>query len=323
MEKSQPILEVKNLHKVFNQDLFKSRNVAIKNLSCRFLQGQCTALMGHNGAGKTTTIRTIFGFIHPTQGEILFNGKPIATSDRARIGYMPETNKLPQTLTPVECLSTQLKLLKPGGIPGQERARLVEGALQGVGLWGHQHKKIGQLSKGMGRRLAYAMATIHHPELIILDEPFSGLDPLGRQHIISLIHDLKARGTSIILCTHELWSLGNLCDQLHIMNKGELVFSTLDPSKAGDPQPKRQFYELMISGASESQLNSLRSSHHLPPWSHWESEGFLTQLHFDAYGDATAWFQTCMTQGLVITKFDLRSSWDEKSLVTYFDGGNN
>lgn len=320
---SPAILELVNLHKVFNQDLFAPKQVAINKLSCRFLKGQCTALMGHNGAGKTTTIRTIFGFIRPTSGEVLFFGKPIKTAHRLAIGYMPEVNKLPRNLTPQECLKTQLKLLAPPEMPGRVMRQKVEEALKHVGLWGHHTKRVEQLSKGMGRRLAYAMATIHEPELIILDEPFSGLDPLGRQRLVEFIRDLKAKGKSIILCTHELWSLGNLCDQLHVLNRGSLVYSTLDASSLGEPQSRQQFYELAISGCPETQLRDIKSSRTLPPWSGLEQEGFLTVLKFSSYADSASWLKSCLDLGLVVTRFNLRSSLDESSLVPFFQGGND
>src|SRR5262249_31284542 len=131
--------------------------------------------------------------------------------------------------TPQEVLTHQLSLYRPPGArSGKERRQSATAALTAVGLAEHAEKRIGRLSKGMQRRLAWALATIHKPEILILDEPASGLDPLGRRHLLDWIDGEKRRGATIVLCTHELPQVHALCDDFHILNRGKLVYSTLN-----------------------------------------------------------------------------------------------
>ncbi len=138
------ILEIKNLSKRFDKDLFKKSQTVLDSLSCGFPEAQCTGLMGHNGAGKTTTIRTIFGLIRPDAGEVLFRGSPLTLKDKRRIGYMPETNKLPVNLTCEEILLHHLKVFNPTEISPRHYKETVKGKLEEIGLWDHRKKKGGK-----------------------------------------------------------------------------------------------------------------------------------------------------------------------------------
>jgi len=141
------ILEVKNLRKVFDQDLFKKKQVVLDDVSFAFPEGSCTALMGHNGAGKTTTIRTIFGLIRPDKGEVLFKGHPLTLEDKRSIGYMPETNKLPGNLTCEEVLSHQLRVFNPKDLKPRHYKEAIEKQLREVGLWEHKKKRVANCPK--------------------------------------------------------------------------------------------------------------------------------------------------------------------------------
>lgn len=318
MQTSDYILEIKNLRKVFDRDLFKKKQVVIDNLSCGFPQGQCTAFMGHNGAGKTTTIRTIFGLIRPDAGQILFRGHAISLKDKRLIGYMPETNKLPINLTCEEILWHQLRVFNPSAFKPSSYADVIEAKLKEINLWEHRKKKVGKLSKGMGRRLSWAQATIHKPELIILDEPMSGLDPLGHRLMADLINTLRAEKVSIILCTHELWSIQELCDHVHILNHGRLTFSTLDRGSNQDLPTSVSMHKLILSGASQTQLEDLRRTSQLPTWQDIQNRSYRTELSFAEYSDAVKWLQASLLKGLIIVDFKKSSYLDEDHLIRYF-----
>lgn len=311
------ILEIKNLKKTYNYDLFKKPQTILNGLSCGFPESQCTAFMGHNGAGKTTTIRTIFGLIKPDSGEVLFKGKPLQRKDKAKIGYMPETNKLPINLNSEEILLHQLRVFNPPSIKPKQYKDVIAQKLKEIGLWDHRTKRVGKLSKGMGRRLSWAQATIHNPELIILDEPMSGLDPLGQRLMIDLIRQLKEKEVSVILCSHELFYIQDLCDQIHILNHGKVVFSTLAPQATS---PQHLGHRLVLSGCDQETVESLRELGRLPSWSAIASHGLRIELSFSQYADAVKWLQACLLKGLVVVDFKKSSQFDEEFLIQYFGG---
>ncbi|MFW7381649.1 MAG: ABC transporter ATP-binding protein [Oligoflexus sp.] len=308
-------LELKNLTKIFNHDLLKKAVAAVDDLTCHFPAGKCTGLMGHNGAGKTTSIRMIFGLIRPDKGQILFRNKPLHWQDKRWIGYMPEVNKLPMNLNAVEILRHQLRIYKPQHISPKKYQTSIEQKLQEVGLWEHRNKWVGQLSKGMGRRLAWAQATIHNPELLILDEPFSGLDPLGRQLMADLINEMRQKNKTILLCTHELWSVNEVCDHLYILNKGKLVFSSL-----GDENQQKTGHQLNLSGCSLEDLEQLKKSYQLGNWDWHEESGYSIKLWFQDYANAAAWLSACSQSGMIISSFHKTQGFQEQDLLRYFQG---
>lgn len=219
-----PILELSKLNKTFKQDLLKPKHRALIDVSCSFEEGKSCAILGHNGAGKTTTLRTVLGLLHPDSGQVLFRGHPITNEDRRQIGYMPETNKLPGELRAEELLYFHLNLYKPK-LSSKEKKELVEKNLSHVGLLkSHSQSKISLLSKGLGRRLAWAMASIHEPNLLILDEPFTGMDPLGRKELSLWINAAIKKGSSVIMTTHDLVSAQTLCTKMVIFREGRIVY---------------------------------------------------------------------------------------------------
>ncbi len=313
-------LELTNIKKIFRGELFKKSQTAVSEVSCGFPEGACTGLMGHNGAGKTTSIRMIFGLLKPDQGQILFNGHPIKRSDRQDIGYMPEVNKLPLNLSCSELLSYQLKLNRPAQVSPKSYRALIESKLQEVELWSHRNKRISQLSKGMGRRLAWAQATIHQPSLLILDEPFSGLDPLGRQLMAKLIHQYRQSGQTIILCTHELWSVNEVCDHLHILHQGRLVYSSLnDPSDDSSREPTLA-YELSISGVSLDEMQTLIRQENLPAPDASSEQGYNLRFDFADYQKASIWLKACLQHGILVRDFHRQKTFTEQQLLPYFAG---
>jgi ABC-2 type transport system ATP-binding protein len=173
------------------------------------------------------------------------------------------------------------------------------------------------MSKGMARRLAWAQATIHSPRLLILDEPSSGLDPLGRREMLGWIEQEKRRGTTILLCTHELAQVQSLCDQIYVLNRGKLVFASATvPS--GDQQAQRLV--VRVSGVDAAALERLAAR--LPPWTAMHEEGFVRALTFSDYAAASAWLAALLAQGHVVTRFGDEASLGEEELLPFYKGAD-
>ena len=319
IEGSRPtsFLSLRGLEKTFRPDALKPPIQLLKGLDLEFFEGSCTGLVGHNGAGKTTTIRMILGLIFPDRGQILFRGHPMTKEHRATIGYMAETARFPGTLTPTEILRTQLAIYHVK--PSSGHAKLIESKLESVGLFKDRHRALKNFSKGMQQRLAWAHATIHEPDLLILDEPFSGLDPIGRITMKNWILAEKKRGVSILLCTHELPQIMSLCDHIQILRNGKLVYSSLDKKRSSETLyeslPK---YFVDISGVTPADLEALRVAHKLEPWQTINQDGFLVQLGFKDYPSATNWLAPCLAKGYVIVRFGDDNSASEEQLLVHF-----
>ena len=313
------ILELREVSKTYRQDLLQRPQRALVGFSCAFAAGQCTALLGHNGAGKTTAIRLILGLVRPDSGQILFEGGPLTTAARAAIGYMPEVNKLAHGLTPREILNHTLLLYGTRGGRG-ERRLLIDHKLADVGLGDHAHKLVGQLSKGMARRLAWAQATIHRPRLLILDEPASGLDPVARRRMVSWIAAEKARGAAILLCTHEMSQVATLGDACNVLQRGRLVFSSVRRSHGHDGPT----HVLHVSGLGGTNLvakvAAFAGANQLPPPSSTQAAGELAILGFGDYGAAASWLGACLRQGLIVTRFADEGWLGGEALLTHLEG---
>lgn len=316
--KPASILELKAVTKIFNQDIFKKREIALDKLSVSFPEGKCTGFLGHNGAGKTTSIRLILGLIKPNKGQVLFRGSPIERSDRNQIGYMPETNKLPGGLTPKEVLEYHLSLFRQKHLSSAQRKERIQELLNSVGLWEHRNKRVSKLSKGMGRRVAWAQAIAHSPDLVILDEPFSGLDPLGREELHEWIIQLKTAGTSLVLCTHELSAANALCDEINIVNRGKLVFSTNTPLDGQAASSSSMATSLSIIGANKNQLSDWKDSDQLSEWIQLHQKGNILELMFPDYAKALPWLRKCIESGLIIQRFGSTSENRDGELLPYF-----
>ncbi len=324
---SEPFLELINLQKTFRNDLLKKDQVVLNSLNCSFAKGECTGFLGHNGAGKTTTIKMILGLIKPDSGAIRIGGKEFTTESKRKIGYMAEVNKLPPNLTPLEVLNDHLRLYNPKKyLKKDARKKRILEKLEEVGLSEHKEKRIGDMSKGMGRRVAWTVATIHEPELLILDEPSSGLDPLGKRQMIDWINEEKKRGTTIMLCTHALNQINSLCDNFHILNNGKLVLTTSkDDSVKSLANENTSFdwrhnYNLHLSGADEKTLRDLGDQQKLLPWQGFKQEGYLTVLGFAEYTDACSWMAAALDSGLIIVRFGDQVFMGEDELLPYFKG---
>jgi len=195
---------------------------AVDGLAFAVPEGSIFGLLGPNGAGKTTTIRMIMRIVLPDAGEILLDGKPIDDTTRERIGYLPEERGLYRKMKVLEHL---VFLGEVRGLARQEAERRAASWLSRLGLEGKAQAKVETLSKGMQQKVQFAAALIHDPPLVILDEPFTGLDPIATRQFKDEMLALRARGVTVLFSTHVLPQAEELCDAFCLINRGRAVFA--------------------------------------------------------------------------------------------------
>ncbi|HEX4958689.1 MAG TPA: ABC transporter ATP-binding protein [Lacibacter sp.] len=223
------ILEIKHLKKYF------ASQKAVDDISFTLEQGSIFGLLGPNGAGKTTLIRMITGIFYPDAGDILLNGKkfnPVA--DVIDIGYMPEERGLYKKMKVGE---QAMYLAQLKGLSKQDAFTKVKYWFEKFEMGSWWNKKVEDLSKGMGQKLQFVTTVLHEPRLVILDEPFSGLDPVNSNLIKDEIYALAQKGTSIIFSTHRMEQVEEICDHIILVNKGQKILD------GGVKQVKQQFKE--------------------------------------------------------------------------------
>lgn len=216
------MIEFNNVWKTYTKELFHPPSSAIQGLSFTVGKGETLGLIGANGAGKSTCIRLLLNFIFPDRGNItIFNTSPSAFLKRKKIGYLPEVPNLPANLNILDLLKFTGCCC---GLPPQKTAVRGEELLQELLLWEARKAPIRTYSKGMQQRAGFALALINDPDLFILDEPMSGLDPLGRHAILSLIQQLKQNGKTLLFCSHILEDVDKIVDNVLLLHKGKPVF---------------------------------------------------------------------------------------------------
>jgi ABC-2 type transport system ATP-binding protein len=194
---------------------------ALKGVSLAVERGEIYGLLGQNGAGKTTLIKILLGITRRTAGEARMLGEPAgAVAVRRRVGYLPEDHRFPDYHTGWSLLDFYGALT---GVARGERRRRIPAMLELVGLKGRMHSKIRTYSKGMKQRLGVAQALVHDPDVLFLDEPTDGVDPVGRREIRDIMQQLKARGKTIFLNSHLLGEVELICDRVGILRKGEMA----------------------------------------------------------------------------------------------------
>ena len=193
---------------------------AVDNLSFAVKQGEIFGLLGPNGAGKTTSIRMILDIIKPSAGQISVLGGPMTEAKKSRIGYLPEERGLYDDMTLLDTL------LFMGQLKGLDRSlaqKRAERYLKEVELWDVRERKIEALSRGMRQKAQFVAGTMHEPDLIIIDEPFTGLDPVNKRIIKGLLYQMRDRGAAIIMSTHQMHQVEEMCGRILLIDHGRRV----------------------------------------------------------------------------------------------------
>lgn len=212
---------INSISKTYISDFKRIRKNAVHNVSFSVESGDVYGIIGKNGAGKSTILKMMLGFVKPDTGSISLAGKfPENPDSRNQVGYLPENPYFYDHLTADELLSFSTSA---SGLDRTKAKKNIDSLLKKVGLFEVRKQKLRSYSKGMTQRAGLCFALVHDPEIVILDEPMSGLDPLGRKMVIDLIDGLKKKGKTILFCSHILNDVERICDKVAIMDKGKLM----------------------------------------------------------------------------------------------------
>ncbi len=250
---TMPVVQTWQLGKVYRTGFWLNQKVeSLKSCDLTVYQGETFGLLGPNGAGKTTLLKTLLGIIRPTSGRAVLLGKPIGNRKiKERIGYLPENAYFYDFLTAWEFLDYIGSLFQ---IPSIERKKRVKELLDLVGLAQNTAKKkqIRKYSKGMTQRVGMAQALINNPELVFLDEPMSGLDPMGRYQVREIILSLKEQGKTIFFNSHILADVEQICDRISLLARGELICAGSLEEILG----RADVYQVTVKGGERAKLEA-------------------------------------------------------------------
>jgi ABC-2 type transport system ATP-binding protein len=238
------MIDLRNVTKLYGD------TTAVRDLNLHVGQGEIMGIIGHNGAGKTTTLKMIVGLVSPTSGEIRVMNRDMTDSPtyvKQFIGFLPEESSLYEKMTVTEYLLFFAELY---GVPRARARRRIEDLLTSLDLY-EREKRAGELSKGMKRKVAIARALLHDPQVLVLDEPNSGLDPLTSFFIIDYLKDLKEEGKTLLVSAHNLFHIEYICDRVAILRDGELLIC--DTMEAIRERLGRREYEVVFK--SEEKLD--------------------------------------------------------------------
>ncbi len=217
----EAVVEAKGLSKIYRRPFRREGVNALDSLDLRIEKGEIVGLLGPNGAGKTTTINLLLGFLFPTAGSVYVLGAdPRHVKTKARLGFLPEESYFYRFLTGEELLHYFARLF---GMSAASRKQKVDELIARVGMEHARKRRLREYSKGMLRRIGIAQALINDPEFVILDEPSSGLDPIGNREVKDLILDLKRKGTTVLLSSHLLADLEEVCDRVVMLYQGRKI----------------------------------------------------------------------------------------------------
>jgi len=219
-----PAVEIEGITKAY------ADKIAVDNLSFTVSRGEIFGLIGPNGAGKTSTIRMMMDIIKPDTGKIAILGKRISSSTQDRIGFLPEERGLYRKLSVME---TILYFASLKGMDRKTAERRAKALLERTGMLDHRMKSNEALSKGMGQIIQLLVTIVHDPDLVILDEPFTGLDPVNTELVKEMFRDLRSQGKAVILSTHRMNDIEELCDRILMINDGGMIlYGNLSDIKA-------------------------------------------------------------------------------------------
>jgi ABC-2 type transport system ATP-binding protein len=214
------VVETRNLTKIYRDFWGRRKKTALNALNIQIERGEIFGLLGPNGSGKTTTIKLLLGLLFPTSGDAFVFGEPtLNVAKNERIGYLPEESYLYRFLNAEETLDFYGRLFN---LSGEVRRNRAAELIEKVGLAKDKRRILKEYSKGMRQRIGLAQALINDPEFVILDEPTSGLDPLGTRWMKDLIIDLRKQGKTVLMCSHRLEDVQDICDRIAILYDGEL-----------------------------------------------------------------------------------------------------
>jgi len=246
-ESRLPAVEIQGLRKVYGHI------IAVDDISLATYRGEAFGFLGPNGAGKSTVVKILTGLVTPTKGSVRVLGQPINhVQSRKRVGYLPEFPSFHRWFKAREFLEFHGRLF---GLSGTYLEKRISEVLEMVGLSGRESQKLGTFSKGMLQRIGLAQAIIHKPELVILDELVSGLDPVGQRDMRDLLRELKTEGTSIFLNSHLLADVEAICDRVAIINQGRIL-------KVGAPAElfdKKKILEVRVDQVSDEMLKRFQA----------------------------------------------------------------
>ncbi|QDT44428.1 putative ABC transporter ATP-binding protein YxlF [Gimesia alba] len=248
---NESVIQVSNLTKIYRDFWGRKKVRALNSLSLEVKKGEIFGLLGPNGSGKTTTLKLLLGLLFPSEGEINVLGQPATNVEKnERIGYLPEESYLYRFLNAEETLDFYGRLFKMSAKERRERsAELIEK----VGLGHAKRRQLKEYSKGMTRRIGLAQALINNPDLVMLDEPTSGLDPLGTDDMKRMILELKEQGKTVLMCSHLLADVQDVCDRIAILYGGELkVMGRVD-----DLLKEQEETQILTSRLSEEAIKEI------------------------------------------------------------------
>jgi ABC-2 type transport system ATP-binding protein len=252
-EKTDTVIEAMNLTKTYRDFWGRQKVRALKALDLEVQRGEVFGLLGPNGSGKTTTIKLLLGLLFPSSGQALVFGKEASdVSKNERIGYLPEESYLYKFLNAEETLDFYGRLFD---MPTADRRRRIDELIEMVGLGWARRRQLKEYSKGMTRRIGLAQALINDPELILLDEPTTGLDPIGTREMKDLIIRLREEGKTVVMCSHLLADVQDVCDRIAILYQGELK----ELGRVDQLLTVRDVTQLQIKGLSNAAEEEIRA----------------------------------------------------------------
>lgn len=274
---------------------------AVKNLSLSIPKGSIYGFLGPNGAGKTTTIRMILDIIRPTTGSLTILGKASALDVRNQIGYLPEEKGLYKKMKAYEIIAYFGTLKGLGKKVAKARAYEL---LEKYGLKDFADSKVEALSKGMSQKVQVLSAVVHDPEFVILDEPFSGLDPVNQEVLEDLINDMAARGRTVIFSTHVMQHAERLCDRLLLIAKGEKIFDgTVEEAKA--VIPRRVLLECVDDVSPLKQLKGIVSISEKTSTDNKTPQAIRQwEIQIEEHANPQSILQKCFESGISLSRFD-------------------
>ena len=279
--------------------------VAVQDVSLSVGAGEVIGLVGPNGAGKTTTIRMLLDIIQPDAGEVSVFGAALTAGAQERIGYLPEERGLYRSLRVIPNL---LYLAELKGVPRERAMRRADELLDRLGLEPHRGKKVSELSRGLGQLVQFAATLIHEPAFVVLDEPFSGLDPVNVRLMKDAVAELRATGAAIMFSTHQMTDVEELCDRVVMIDEGQVVLDGLLT------EIKRQFAgsELfVVSDQSPDSIDGVLRSRR-------DGTGYVLRL-VDGYAPEDV-LRALLDRGAKIDRFELATPSLEEIFLRVVEG---